>query len=354
MNDSFIGKTSSKMLKGIAILMMVSMHLLKTSWIDNPSLLIDLKICGEFVSHVLAESLHASTSIFAFCTGYIWGGVYRDKKPLSRILSLYVSFWIITLTINFPLQSINQYIISGNVAVSPVIVIKSLLAITSEISKFCWYISFYALAVITFPLLKYLLSKFFKRAVMEVVGIIAIFLAIRVMCLLLNRMEVFDSDIYSLLSRYNQTMPRLLIGTAVYKYGVYDKWNEKGNANRQLLYSVLFMIILTIGKMGLRLGLGIDSEIDMFWIIYEMYALTVIVKRLKELDIAKKVLVVLGDYSMYIWLIHAVFLLDFIQPYLYGLRLPIVIVAVAVLTSLVISVPIKMLDVKVKKLVKLI
>lgn len=44
--DRFITKKDAITLKGIAILMMISMHIFKLSWINNPSWLIDFKVGG--------------------------------------------------------------------------------------------------------------------------------------------------------------------------------------------------------------------------------------------------------------------------------------------------------------------
>lgn len=44
--DTFITKEDSKKLKGIAIIMMVAMHIFKISWVDNPESILDISVRG--------------------------------------------------------------------------------------------------------------------------------------------------------------------------------------------------------------------------------------------------------------------------------------------------------------------
>lgn len=155
--DTTISLETSKKLKGIAILMMVSMHLMKTEWMNNPPLLLDPIVNGEFLSHILAESLHASTAIFAFLTGYAWGRYY--KNPIKKIASIYISFWVVALCVNLPVVLWDSILIQGDLSwLNLQEIVASMMAVSSNISTYCWYISFYALAAMTFHLFDKLLD----------------------------------------------------------------------------------------------------------------------------------------------------------------------------------------------------
>jgi len=98
-----ISKEDSYRLKGIALIMMVSMHLMKSEWIKYPDMLWDIKISGNCVSYLITQSVHSSTAIFAFISGYAWGNNrWKNKDILKKISSIYVSYWIVTLLVNIP------------------------------------------------------------------------------------------------------------------------------------------------------------------------------------------------------------------------------------------------------------
>lgn len=147
--DTFITRKDSTVLKGIAILMMMSMHIFKTPWIDNPDLILDIKLFGENLSYIITDCIHYSTPIFAFLSGYaIQNGLTRNSK-IKRIVRLYLSFWVVCIFVNIPLYYINRKFCGNDELLSAAFAVKNALALSSQVSNFCWYVSFFALAVIT-------------------------------------------------------------------------------------------------------------------------------------------------------------------------------------------------------------
>lgn len=350
--DTFISLDMSKRLKGIAILMMVTMHLMKTEWMNAPLMLLDLRIDGESLSHILAESLHASTAIFAFLTGYAWGRQHY-KKPLKKIVSIYISFWIVTLFVNFPIDVLDAVLTQKDLAwLNFREVLETALAISSNVSRFCWYISFYALAVITFPLFKKILEIIKINTYFKMMIIIVGFLTLRLSVRKLYAYGVLNDTLLVIVQHYNTAMPRLLLGVIVGQEGIFDSWYSF-IGKKSLPLSIFFIVLLTIGRTFMIFGLRIESELDIIWIVFEMYALVVITNKLTDIPWIAKALIILGNYSLYIWLAHAVLLTDIIQPLTYSTRIPIVIVTIAVSVTLFIGMFMQRIDRNIKRYLRL-
>lgn len=173
------------------------------------------------------------------------------------------------------------------------------------------------------------------------------FLVIRVAVRGFYSLGFIGDTVLSVAQNYNTTMPRLLIGAIVGREKVFDSWRRYID-KRSLPISILFLVLLTIGKVVLIFGFGIESQIDFLWILFEMYALIIITDKISHVRWISKALKILGEYSLYIWLIHAIWISDLLKPVTYSFRIPLLIVTFAVVVSLFIGFPMRLLDRRVK------
>lgn len=143
-------------------------------------------------------------------------------------------------------------------------------------------------------------------------------------------------------------MPSWLIGMIVSADDVYGEWNKKLGDKRNL-YATLFLIGITVLNIVIRFVFLIDSNFIHYYVLFEVWALTVMAKRMKKV----KILIFLGENSLYMWLVHSIFLFGIIQPITYYFRVPIVIFAFVLAITILLSVFICKLDKKVHSLLGL-
>ena len=153
-NSPFFRREYSDAMKGIAIILMFSLHLLQSGWMKDPSPIVDLRFYGTAFSSVIAYACDVCIGIFAFITGYGWADSFSKKRKIERILNLYLSYWVVLLVFDFPIRILSTAINEGvfpEVSIGEILL--SILAIKSSSSLFQWYVFFFGTAVIAFPFL---------------------------------------------------------------------------------------------------------------------------------------------------------------------------------------------------------
>lgn len=341
MVDKTISKEDTAILKGLAIIMMVSVHIMTISWMSNCVRIWDIQIYNMPLATVLSDIFNYCVSIFAFISGYAWGREWPVpklqrrqyyKKCIRRIIKLYIVYWIILIGINFPIYEAENYVRYGVWKIPDISEIAgSILAVSSEISKFNWYISFFAIAVITYPFLKSILDRILGFPYLKIALIILGFLALRFAFRKLYGFNLIDENILSFTSRYFTTMPILLIGTIVYQNNLYGKMISSLKQRNRIAISCVILFAVSIGKFFMHYVVKNTSNLDSFIIIFVMFAIVNIIHEIdKNSDAISKQMVKLlkwlGKYSLYTWLIHSVFVSDIIQPFTYFMHLPILII----------------------------
>lgn len=349
--DTFITRKDSVVLKGIAVLMMMMMHIFKTPWMDNPNLILDIKLFGDNLSYVITDCIHYSTPIFAFLTGYAIKNGFSSSGKTKRIARLYLSFWVVCIFVNLPMYYINSKFCGDEEVLSVAFAVKNALALSSQISIFCWYVSFFLLAVITGDYLYRLFQKV-RNCYMRIGFVVVLFIFCRGGVIALGKTGVLDSTIISLLQHYNTTMPSWIIGMIVAEEGIYNKWNlflSRKKDKLPLYLSYLFLTFITIFNYLVRFRLHIQSDMIHFYVVFEMFALTIVAKNICH----TKTLETLGKYSLYMWLIHAVFILRIMQPITYFTRIPIIVFMFVLVVTFIIAKVVSRIDFCLRKMLKL-
>lgn len=338
--DRSIKKEYSFLLKGYAVLLMVSGHLLMINWIKSGIELKDIWVFGETFTGMLVVLINSCVHIFAFLTGYIWCVNFHGKSKWKRALDIYKKYWG-TLVLVFLC-----YLLFGGYAnrqVENINFINELLGIDTQLSIFSWYIPFFALAVFTYPIYLKLLKKIRLNPYLILCVVILFGMGGRLIGRVLYKFGIIDVVVLNLLSRYFTTMPSVLQGSVVMEYGIFDKWNEKIKQREKI--SVALFCILAMINFFVQYVLEFKSNLDNITIIFYMWAILNIARQIKESSFIYKILKLFGEYSLYIWLIHCIFFLDKVQRFTYILKVPILVILMVMFISLGISVVIKKLEI---------
>lgn len=348
--STFITKDDSKVLKGIAVIVMVAGHITTANWIINLDNIKDIYIFDSLLTSALIDAINFCVAIFAFVTGYGWtvsnksDAGMKIRGSISRITKCYVSYWIVLLFITLPFYIVNAYMLGQECKINIFKCLMTALGLSSEISKFNWYISFYHLAVITFPLYNWVDEKTKVNPLIKIVVINIIFIGARFVFRTFYEMGIIHVTILNYLSRYNTTMPSILIGMIVAKHKLFH------NVERIRLKKKRYLPWALIGCIGgiefvLHTVIGMTSSLDNIWVIFIVYSLVEIFRDSGSVTKKRirKILGIFGTYSLYIWLIHSIFIMEMIQPFTYATGILIISVVIVLLISFALSIIIKKL-----------
>lgn len=339
--DTSIRKEESQLLKGWAVFLMVSGHLLTVRWINNDIQLMDIRVFDETLTGVLINLLNCCVHIFAFLTGYIWNVSFTKKSKLNRIIDIYGKYWFSLLVV------VPFFFMLNDIEIESINWFCEMIGVNVQMSRFCWYIPFFALAILTYPILRRILRGGEKQnPYFLIILIVAVGFAMRVVGRVLFKAEVIDEIGLDLCSRYFSTMPSLLIGTIVNEYGLFDVWNKR--VKQREIVAIILISLFVVINFGVIYVLDISSNWDCVTIVFYMWAAVTIIKLLKKDSVFYKIFNLLGKHSLYIWLIHCIFFLPQVQKITYILRVPVLVIIMVLLLSLLISIGMSSIEEKVR------
>lgn len=323
--------------KAIAIILMFMLHLLNTEWLLNPSILFDFEVGGVLISKIISDTCEFCIGIFAFTTGYGWNYGFGKKNIFRRIAEIYLSYFLVLFLFNIPTGIwFHEFDIQSLTFLKGIMI---LLSISSEGSRFCWYIYFYVLAIITFPYLNRLIKKAKTNSMITIGVILLSFILLRAGTRKCYGWGMLDRGTLSIIVHYLTWMPVVLLGAYICDKSIFEFIDKRirhiiGNS---ILFPIILLTGITAVKIFIQRYLGIYSNFDSVFIIPYMYAVIRIVELFNQNKVCRKGMNIIGSCSLYLWLTHSFLLYESIQPLLYGLRLPIFIIIAAIFSMFPIS-----------------
>lgn len=272
---------------------------------------------------------------------------------MKRITSIYVSYWIVSLMVNLPCIWINGTAGIENFEDFALCI----LALSSKVSTYCWYVAFFAFAVWTFPVIKVIMDNLKCNVHIKILLTILFFYGIRVILKILSHLGFTNFTITHFLSMYGATMPIWIMGYFVSCYDLFDdiaaKMERVNRGHKIEFIAVLFLSLLSIIRGYLICILGIKSNLEALWIILEIFCILILVHRICQVKNVDILLKWLGKQSLYIWLIHSVFMLDSIQKFTFILHIPIFVLIMVLSIAALISIPVGYIDRKLQRVLKI-
>lgn len=291
-------KEQSKILKGIAILFMIGLHLFNRVnlegyyepwiWIGNYPLI-------YYVSFLF----DACVPIYCFCGGYA-AYLSKDKSfksQLNRLLKLLINYWIVLvltvivgLVLKHPTIPSNMFDLLGNVFLYDISYVGA-----------WWFIQTYVLLTLTSPLL----IKFIDKLNKYIVCILFAFLYFiayyfRIMNPITTDYWIINAIINALVLYGSSVFP-YVIGILFKKYAVISFIREKIISYSNVIG--IFIVLLCI----------VFHVIIKSLIIAPFVAIILIIgfSLIHFNGIIKKILLFFGDHSTNIWLVHMQFYMIF-------------------------------------------
>ena len=332
-------KAYTNIVKALCVFLMFALHLIKREWLIYPESIIDFKVHGEYLSFILSRTGDICIGVFAFITGYGWAKKHY-RINYKRIANIYISYWVTLLLFNWPAKLILTYLdkrvlFSEGTEFSLYKILVGIIGITSQASTFCWYIFFFCLVSMTYPLLErfILLTGIFNKkgligGVLKVVIICAVSIATRLINNKMYGLGCYGSLIHGVMYHYFTWVPCVLLGICARHHS----WLEKIDValHHNTIVGVVIPIAVILIKVILAELLHFSSNIDSLFIIPFCYGLIVISSVISKYRMLFNILNNIGQLSLYMWLAHAVLLLDIPELFFCMLRFPVLIVGSAV------------------------
>lgn len=312
--DKFLTREDTKVIKAIAIILMLMHHL----WafpdrIAGGSLKYLFHIFGQSSIEYLGGFGKICVSLFFFLGGY---GIYLSSAGkkfdvVKKIKKLYVAYWkvfLIFIPIAFLFFSsqpayckidwiYNRY---GNFSWNQCI--ANFLGLSSSFNGEWWFLLSYVFAVISFPVIRAIVDKCSPK-----INILLVLIGSIVVTNLLPAIGNIDSigtlnNNYIYANFFCQSAPFVAcfwMGVVVAKDALLDRLNDAMLKNKllNLVYDILIWGIAIYLRQT-----GIGSSMDIFYIPFLIIASINLLNRCKNV---KKILLLLGKQSTNMWLIHS-------------------------------------------------
>lgn len=309
------GKAQSRILSGIAILLMLFHH-----FFGYPEWLKDGITCTPVLSTSIMLNLVAFSkmcvAIYAFNTGYaMWANQdkYTYSKIPARIIKFLLQYWIIcilfilyALIANDNLPTLSQFA-------------YNLFGFKTSLNEFvscgfAWYVYFYVAILAISPILLRLFqcSGFISNCI---IAAILICCARGLFVILSNHI---DSDTIILIARSMRLyLSSVLMGIIVCKFNIFQTIDNFIRPRNVFFY--IGLILFVIFARGYLHTVSLSLNHDAVWVVILIYSILGILRNF-SFSWIEKCLTLLGEYSMNMWFLHAIFFtgtLNILQKLLY-------------------------------------
>lgn len=320
-------KEQTNILKGIAILMMLFLHLFNGSNLTDvcePLLFIG----STPLVHIISKACNP-VGIFLMLSGYGLSYTYfRGKLSFNgqehRLLKLYIHYWIILLIF----VSIGSFVRPEKYPGSLSDIIMNVTSISNSYNSETWFLFPYALLSLTSVWIFKCIDKLGC-----VKSIIITWILYMISCYITSRYIAVNkayTEWYTYIITYFNVLFSFVIGA------VFHRQVEKGKGSIPFLHThklMTFTILMTLIIINFFISSAATAYIFEFSYIFLLLHLTFN-------GITKRFFTAMGKQSMVMWLTHSFFCYHIFHDFIYGFRYPLVIYVVLIIISYVVSIPI--------------
>lgn len=330
-NESF-SKNDTQYIKGIAIILMVIHHLFSfEDRISNVDYISLFSIFNKRIEIIIGEYGKICVSIFLFLAGY--GMFYLLKRGTGcfrivkkRLIKLLVNYWII-----FALFVPIRFLFFDN-SFNLLEFIRNLLALSSSYNGEWWFLSMYIVVVLLFATMYTVIDKLNNhKKLNKLIFIVFIILSISFIIFFRHNRIIIKGMI--MLICYEGAY---IEGYLIAKYNCFSILNEKirlKNAPEKMLN--LISIVLTI------IIIEIFYNSDLLILLAFMLVTPIFIYntyRLIKNSNINNTLIIFGNNSTNIWLIHTFFCYYYLQKVMFYPKFSLLIFFFVFSLSLVVSV----------------
>jgi peptidoglycan/LPS O-acetylase OafA/YrhL len=332
---SVYSKETSKMMAGIAIVTMITGHLFRfNGWLcDDVAWHSFFGGIGDEIVWIFSREL--AVVFFSFTSGYV---LYANPKAYSslksrfmRLVHFLISYWvtlalflIIGLFNNDTMPTLSQLALNMfGLHTGPLQWVNV---------PFAWYVTYYIEFVLLVPVLIWAYKS--RGKIKDT--IVTICIAWVTLFVIPVITEKFHLGVMEAILGSLHPLITSCLGVVFAKYCILDKahlfWVKFQIWGIIMIIVCIYLSCHTIAHFGLISGLEYVLKIVLISLFLE------ILIRLKSIRI-KRILMMLGKYSLYLWFLHGIFFTgkNFLQRELYSLSDPMLILIVCIVSLLPIA-----------------
>lgn len=306
--------------KGIAILMMICLHLFST--LDYKGLFQPLIFVGSIpLCYYISLFCDCCVAIYCFCSGYgLYIGYSRstsnyNRKNQFRLLKLYLNYWIVLL-----LFAVGLGLLLGKTVIYPGSILKFTLnftAINPSYNGSWWFVTTYILLVLSSSLLFKIIQKMDYRIVLLFSFVLYAIAYIQRIKVPLQINQVFLDGVLQQLALLGTSQFPFVIGAIAFKqkwFSVFSEYLNKFSAKNIALLLVICLAIIFHGFIP-----------SLFVAVFTGFVFIFCFNALGLPQVLDKIFHYLGKHSTNLWLIHMFFYLIFFKEIIYAPKYPILI-----------------------------
>jgi hypothetical protein len=322
-----MSKEESTLLKGVAILFMIFLHLF-----SRP----DLATCchpllfvgGLPLANIVSRSC-SPVGIFLILSGYGLSYVYRHgslgvKAQSRRLFKLYVHYWLILLIF----VTMGSFISPDKYPGSFLTVFLNVTSISSSYNVTTWFLFPYMLLSVTAYGIFKIMDRLGNLCSFVMSGILYL-----VSCFIISR-YIAPNHLYAAPYAYVLTYLDLLFSFVIGAIGF--RIGEKHGLKIHYLEGRSWLSCVLL---GLWFCLHFLTASQSFNPIYEA-GIVVLVLQIPIMGLLRRFLLAMGHRSMVMWMTHTFFCNYLFHDFIFGFRYPLAIFAVLVAISYFVAIPI--------------
>lgn len=299
--------------QGIALLMMLSLHLFHyPQWIDCSQVWYGIFI-NKNIEHITGEFGVLCINIFCFLSGYGWNIKYNERNfTVKHIIKIYIGYWLCL---------ISTIIIIGVLKAKPILSVNmkvnylfEFLGFTQNISFFSWYVIFYVVAIILFPIV----SRYINDIKKLLIGIIISFILHIAIWKMSNNIYI-NSTIYLILNKTTLYFPTILVGAFFQKKNYMNKMMKSKSKWLSTKTAIVFILVTYGGYVACnyflhqqKIALFLFTGITPFFIVSLLE-----IGNLIDIQIIRNLIIWIGKNSLFFWLLQAIIFYTNIQKVFY-------------------------------------
>lgn len=353
-SENIFGVKESNKLKGLLAIIMFWSHMFNhpnriqegVSWISMGY------INGKSIEVLLCPFFHISVPLFFFISGYGFSIIDRNRrydlyKLRTQIIKLFRKYWIV-----FAL-SIPASIFIGIISFEPKEFVLNFIGLSSSYCGEWWFLSTYIEILVVF----YVIIKIFPvskyRSGFLLCGYLLFATAGYAGVFFLKKIGVDTNnllihEVYYLCIK----SPMFVMGYFIAEKDLINKlycWIKKQNNNITTIILMSLFVFVIIGPYAFS-----KVPETYFYIVYMtpfVLLFCFINKLIERNSLINRMFEVLGKYSIYMWLCHSILLYKFLQKIIYFPRLSILCWIWLILFTLVVSIILTKIEVKLLQIV---
>ena len=292
------GRETTQILKGIALILMIIHHtIMSGDWVQT-------SLISEDIYRFIEKSSKMCVWIFAFLVGY--GFYFSNNKTFTysfkRVLLLIIPFWVILWFIFIPqayLQGSLDNIFDNGIFNGIIYLIYNMFGISESLNWYSWFVFFYVLSIFSMPFLHKIFEKYPKYGwIITIFSYYALSVAIHFLPFWPTNLLVYN------LFSYTTLIPIVIVGYMCAQWNIVGKIPPLFEGKKKLFVSLLAIFTILFIQ-----GIGILSKgfcLQAFYTPILIFAFVGIFNSFK-LPYLTKFLRNIGDLSMYMWFLHAIF-----------------------------------------------